>query len=207
MTTTNGSPTTTAACSMPAIRRSKTRSTGCSGSRGATGSCGSGSRSTSTATRRPHLRSRLPTGTDEWTAARLPLSKQLDHCLAQWLNRLFLPRSRADYPISRSKTCAPPIWLASQRDAVVARRSVRYRSRCSRQREARRAVSACWPSRRQRRAHRRSEDLAIDPIARRNAYVTKLAEGTADQRADILPVVAEAPMCGKPHRRWGRAVC
>ncbi|HEY1549189.1 MAG TPA: hypothetical protein VGG28_15295, partial [Kofleriaceae bacterium] len=157
------------------------------------------------------LRSRLPSGaTDEWTAsAELPLSKQLDHCLAQWLTQRRLPKvpplpefAIEDLRVAADKLAKANAMLSLRGDLSelppalfnpLPKLAVPYlRVLAEVAGNAARTVDP--------------KILAIEPshpVARRNAYVTKLAQGNADRR-DILPVVAEAPMYGKPHLSiWG----
>ncbi|HEX4452925.1 MAG TPA: hypothetical protein VH143_18750 [Kofleriaceae bacterium] len=157
------------------------------------------------------LRSRLPSGaTDEWTAsAELPLSKQLDHCLGQWLGQRRLPQvpplpefAIEDLRVAADKLAKANAMLSLRGDlselppalfSPLPKLAVPYlRVLAEVAGNAARTVDP--------------KILAIEPshpVARRNAYVSKLAQGTADRR-DILPVVAEAPMYGKPHLSiWG----
>ncbi|HEY3801198.1 MAG TPA: hypothetical protein VGL61_01275 [Kofleriaceae bacterium] len=157
------------------------------------------------------LRSRLPSGaTDEWTAsAELPLSKQLDHCLAQWLGQRRLPAvaplpefANEDLRVAADRLAKANAMLSLRGDlselppamfSPLPKLAVPYlRVLAEVAGNAARTVDP--------------KILAVDPthpVARRNAYVTKLAQGIAARR-DILPVVADAPMYGKPHLSiWG----
>src|SRR5580704_5639728 len=157
------------------------------------------------------LRSRLPSGaTDEWTAsAELPLSKQLDHCLAQWLGQRRLPAVTPlpDFAIEDLRAAADRLAKANAMLSLRGDLSELPQSLFSPLPKL--AVPYLRVLAEVAGNAARTVDpkiLAIDPnhpVARRNAYVTKLAQGSADRR-DILPVVAEAPMYGKPHLSiWG----
>jgi tetratricopeptide (TPR) repeat protein len=157
------------------------------------------------------LHSRLPNGiTDEWTSSSdLPLSQQLSQCIVQWLKARRLPMvaSLSDFSTDDLRAAADRLAKASAmlslRDDYtqippsllnpLPRMAVPYlRVLAEVSGGAARTVDP--------------KILEIDPehpVARRNAYVTGLMNGTADRR-DILPLVTEAPMYGKPHLSiWG----
>jgi tetratricopeptide (TPR) repeat protein len=157
------------------------------------------------------LHSRLPNGiTDEWTSSPdLPLSQQLSQCLVQWLKARRLPMvaSLPDFTVEDLRTAADRLKKAnamlSLRDVYtqlpatlfspLPRLAVPYlRVLAEVAGNAARTVDP--------------KILEVDPghpVARRNVYVTKLVQGTVDRR-DILPLVTEAPMYGKPHLSiWG----
>ncbi|MEO6774755.1 MAG: hypothetical protein ABI467_17400 [Kofleriaceae bacterium] len=157
------------------------------------------------------LHSRLPSGvTDEWTSSpELPLSQQLSQCLVQWLKarRLPLVASLPDFTVEDLRVAADRLKKAnamlSLRDdytqlpamlfSPLPRLAVPYlRVLAEVAGNAARTVDP--------------KILEVDPghpVARRNIYVANLVQGTIDRR-DILPLVAEAPMYGKPHLSiWG----
>jgi tetratricopeptide (TPR) repeat protein len=161
--------------------------------------------------RTPLLRARGANGSlDEWTAdAELPMSQQLDRCLAQWLLQRRLPPVPA----------LPAFTIDDVRDA--AQRLTKAAAMLSLRGDfaqlpfplvqplPRLAVPYLRVLTELAGTAARSVDpmiLAIDPthpVARRNAYVSALASGQGDRR-DILPLVTEAPMYGKPHLSiWG----
>jgi tetratricopeptide (TPR) repeat protein len=157
------------------------------------------------------LHSRLPNGiTDEWTSSPdFPLSQQLSQCLVQWLKARRLPMvaSLSDFSTDDLRAAADKLKKAnamlSLRDAYtqlpptlfspLPRLAVPYlRVLAEVAGNAARTVDP--------------KILEIEPghpVARRNVYVTNLVQGTIDRR-EILPLVAEAPMYGKPHLSiWG----
>ncbi|MFT3697204.1 MAG: hypothetical protein QM831_28940 [Kofleriaceae bacterium] len=157
------------------------------------------------------LHSRLPNGvTDEWTSSPdFPLSQQLSQCLMQWLKARRLPvvASLPDFSVDDLKAAADRLKKASAmlslRDDYtqlpatlfnpLPRLAVPYlRVLAEVAGNAARTVDP--------------KVLELDPshpVARRNVYVTNLVQGTIDRR-EILPLVAEAPMYGKPHLSiWG----
>ncbi|HSN28839.1 MAG TPA: hypothetical protein VLT45_21275, partial [Kofleriaceae bacterium] len=157
------------------------------------------------------LRSRLPSGSiDEWTSsADLPMSQQLGQCLAQWLQARRLPpvpvlpaftvddvrdagnrlvKAAAMLSLRNDVATLPPQLLAPLPKLAVPYLRVLAEV-------AGAAARTLDP-----------KILELDPthpVARRNAYVSGLMRGDADRR-DILPLVTEAPMYGKPHLSiWG----
>jgi tetratricopeptide (TPR) repeat protein len=158
------------------------------------------------------LRARTPTGAnDEWTSSsELPLSLQLAQCLSQWLGARRLPMVK---PL-------PEFTIDDLRDAGnrLAKAAMALSLRSSDltslptpllQPLPKLAVPYLRVLAEMSGAAARTIDpmiLAIDPrhpVARRNAYVTGLMHGQAERR-DILPLVTEAPMYGKPHLSiWG----
>ena len=159
------------------------------------------------------LHSRLPNGiTDEWTSSPdLPLSQQLSQCLVQWLKQRRLPpvASLPDFTVEDLRTAADRLkkantMLSLRNDyaqlpaalfSPLPRLAVPYlRVLAEVAGSAARTVDP--------------KILEVDPshpVARRNVYVAGLVQGTVDRR-DILPLVSEAPMYGKPHLSiWGEA--
>jgi tetratricopeptide (TPR) repeat protein len=157
------------------------------------------------------LHSRLPNGiTDEWTSSPdLPLSQQLSQCLVQWLKARRLPMvaSLADFTLEDLRAAADRLkkantMLSLRNDYAqlpaalftpLPRLAVPYLRVLAE--VAGNAARTIDP-----------KILEVDPghpVARRNVYVTNLVLGMVDRR-DILPLVAEAPMYGKPHLSiWG----
>jgi tetratricopeptide (TPR) repeat protein len=157
------------------------------------------------------LRSRLPTGSiDEWTSsADLPLSQQLEHCLAQWLGARRLPpidplaaftiddvrdaggrlvKAAAMLSLRKDVAQLPPQLLAPLPKLAIPYLRVLAEVAGAAGRTLDPEILKLDPS---------------HPVARRNAYVSGLMRGAADRR-DILPLVTEAPMYGKPHLSiWG----
>ncbi len=157
------------------------------------------------------LRSRLPTGSiDEWTSSPdLSLSQQLSQCLVQWLHQRRLPmiaslpefgvddlrdagirlaKANAMLSLRNDYTTIPPRLLDP-----LPKLAIPYLRTLAQ-------VSG---------AAARTLDVQImkleasHPVARRNQYVAGLLRGDANRR-DILPLIEEAPMYGKPHLSiWG----
>ena len=163
---------------------------------------------------RPHgaiLRSRLPNGVvDEWTASPdLPLSQQLTQAPAQWLAVRRLPPVPAlpvftvdDVRIAGERLVKARQMLSLRGDyqllpaallAGLPTLAVPYL----------RVLAELAGSAARTLDPRILELDPSHPVARRNQYVTDLLRGAVDRRA-ILPLVAEAPMYGKPHLSiWG----
>jgi len=157
------------------------------------------------------LHARLPNGTtDEWTSSPdLPLSQQLSQCLVQWLKTRRLPMiaSLIDFTVEDLRSAAERLKKASAmlslRDdytqlpaslfAPLPRLGVPYLR-----------VLAEVAGNAARTVDPKILELEPEhPVARRNQYVTGLVQGSVERR-DILPLVAEAPMYGKPHLSiWG----
>jgi len=157
------------------------------------------------------LRSRQPSGlNDEWTSSPdLKLSQQLGQCLAQWLaaRRLPLVSALPDFSVEDIRAAGDRLVKAAQMLTLrndytqlppkllepLPRLAIPY---------LRVLAEISGP------AARTLDPLILDldpthPVARRNAYVTSLMRGAADRR-DILPLVVECPMYGKPHLSiWG----
>ena len=157
------------------------------------------------------LRSRQPSGTnDEWTSpADVPLSQQISHCIAQWLNARRLPQV-SGLPVFT----VDDIKAAGER-LVKASAMLSLRSDMSKIQPQlleplpKLAIPYLRVLAEVSGTAARTLDpkiLELDrehPVARRNAYVTGLMRGEADRR-DILPLIAECPMYGKPHLSiWG----
>jgi tetratricopeptide (TPR) repeat protein len=162
------------------------------------------------------LRSRTPNGAiEEWTSSPdLALSQQLGQCITQWLatRRLPIVPQLSNFTLDDMRTAGERLTKAhavlSQRtdytqipqalitDALtppLPRLAIPYlRVLAGLSGAAARTLDA--------------KILELDPthpVARRNAYVTSLLRGGADRR-DILPLITEAPMYGKPHLSiWG----
>jgi tetratricopeptide (TPR) repeat protein len=161
----------------------------------------------------PVLRARSSSGkADEWTSsAERPLSHQLGDCLRQWLAARRLPPIGAlpEFTIDDLRAAGdrlakagsmlslrPPADLTQIPPALLSplpKLAVPYlRVLAEISGGAARQIDP--------------KILEIDnthPVARRNLYVTRLIIGQADRR-EILPLVREAPMFGKPHLSiWG----
>ncbi|MDB4956642.1 MAG: hypothetical protein JWO36_4211 [Myxococcales bacterium] len=157
------------------------------------------------------LRSRTPSGqVEEWTSSPdLALSQQLGQCITQWLatRRLPIVPQIALFTLDDMRTAGERLTKAhaalSQRKdftqippalvTAMPRLTIPYlRVLAELSGAAARTLDA--------------KILEIDPthlVARRNTYVTGLLRGSTDRR-DILPLVFEAPMYGKPHLSiWG----
>lgn len=157
------------------------------------------------------LRARQPTGAnDEWaSSADLPLSQQIGQCLAQWLAARRLPQveplpafTTDDVREAGQRLVKAAAMLSLRKD--VAQLPPQLLSPLPKL-----AVPYLRVLAEVAGAAGRTLDpkiLEIDPahpVARRNTYVTRLMRGEADRR-DILPLVTEAPMYGKPHLSiWG----
>ena len=157
------------------------------------------------------LRARQPNGlADEWTSSPdLTLSQQIGQCLGQWLaaRRLPLMASLPEFTVEDVRIAGDRLAKAAQmlslRDDYaqlpgkllegLPRLAIPYL----------RVLAEVAGS-----AARTLDPVILEldpthPVARRNAYVTGLMRGTADRR-DVLPLVYEAPMYGKPHLSiWG----
>ncbi|HEV7557837.1 MAG TPA: hypothetical protein VGO00_20365, partial [Kofleriaceae bacterium] len=157
------------------------------------------------------LRSRVPSGAvDVWASnPDLSLSQQLFQCIAQWLAVRRLPAvpplppfTHEDVRTASDRLAKADALLAHGTDLAAVPASLT-------QPPERLAVPYLRVLAELSRDSARSLDpiiLQLDPthpVARRNRYVTGLLHGEVDRRA-ILPVVAEAPMYGKPHLSiWG----
>jgi tetratricopeptide (TPR) repeat protein len=157
------------------------------------------------------LQSRLPSGaSDEWTSSGdLPLSLQLGQCLAQWLatRRLPMVRSLPEFTVDDLRAAGERLAKAAL--MLSLRSDMPQLPTPLLQPLPKLAIPYLRVLAEMAGAAARSLDpmiLQIDPghpVARRNAYVTKLMHGQAERR-DILPLVTEAPMYGKPHLSiWG----
>jgi tetratricopeptide (TPR) repeat protein len=157
------------------------------------------------------LRSRLPTGSiDEWTSsADLPMSQQLGQCIAQWLSARRLPQVVAMPAFAIDDVREAGARLAKAAAMLSLRGDFSQLPPQLLSPLPKLAVPYLRVLAEVAGAAGRTLDpkiLEIDPthpVARRNAYVTGLMRGSADRR-DILPLVTEAPMYGKPHLSiWG----
>ena len=181
--------------------------------RAATRCCGSRSRVDRARPQATLLHSRLPNGiTDEWTSSPdLPLSQQLSQCLAQWLDGAAAAAGRvaAGLHARRSARRRRPARRRRTRCCRCATTSRSCRRRCSRRcRGSRSRTCACSP--RSRGDAARTLDpkiLELDPEPSGRAPQRLRHRPRARRRsiaATILPLVAEAPMYGKPHLSiWG----
>ncbi len=155
------------------------------------------------------LRSRLPAGDGgTWEGRGGPLSAQLSSVITGWLSDRRMPYLPS----------LPHFDLADLRRAGAELASVQAATQQQRGAQAPIEIGRV-PQRLTVAYYRvladlvprlgRSLDHAIldvepnHPVARRNLYVAGVLRGDADRR-DILPVVADAPMYGKPHLSvWG----
>lgn len=157
------------------------------------------------------LRSRLPNGlNDEWTSSPdLTLSQQISQCLAQWLaaRRLPLVGGLPEFSVDDIRTASDRLvkaqaMLSLHRDTQLPQKLLEPLPRM--------AIPYLRVLAEVAGTAGRTLDpkiLELDPthpVARRNAYVTKLMRGNAIDRREILPLVIECPMFGKPHLSiWG----
>ena len=157
------------------------------------------------------LRARLPTGaTDEWSSSLdLPLSFQLGQCLSLWLGARRLPmvKSLPEFTVDDLREAGAK--LAKAGAMLSLRNDVSQIPQPLLQPLPKLAIPYLRVLAELSGGAARTVDpkiLALDPthpVARRNVYVTGLMRGEA-QRRDILPLVTEAPMFGKPHLSiWG----
>ncbi len=157
------------------------------------------------------LRSRLPNGhNDEWTSsADLSLSQQIAQCLRQWLaaRRLPLVESLPEFSVEDVRIAGDRLVKGAQ--MLSLRSDYAQLPQQLLQPLPRLAIAYLRVLAEVAGAAGRTLDpiiLDLDPthpVARRNAYVTALMRGVGDRR-DILPLVYEAPMYGKPHLSiWG----
>jgi hypothetical protein len=161
----------------------------------------------------PVLFARRPSGSiEQWVAGPdLALSQQLAHCLAQWLRARRLPAAGAMPNFTRDDVRSAAERLVVADDLLVQGRELGIVPRSLTQAPQRLPVPFLRVLSELSRDEARTIDpiiLRIDPshpVARRNRYVTDLVNGQAERRA-ILPLIAEAPMYGKPHLSvWGDA--
>lgn len=154
------------------------------------------------------LRSRLPAqGGGTWEGRGGPLSLQIASVITGWLNERRMPLLPS----------LPPFDLADLRRAAAELASVQ--ASAAQHRGQGPAELGRIPQRLTVPYYRVLGDLfprlgrALDhaildvepnhPVARRNLYVAGVLRGDADRR-EILPIVADAPMYGKPHLSvWG----
>ncbi|HTR53248.1 MAG TPA: hypothetical protein VMJ10_21280 [Kofleriaceae bacterium] len=159
------------------------------------------------------LRARLPNGkTDEWTAsADVPLSRQLGQCLAQWLARRRLPAvaplpefTADDLRAAGERLAKAGAMLSLRPASDVTQIPPSLLSPLPKLAIPYLRVLAEISGAAARTLDPKILELdATHPVARRNLYVTRLMTGAADRR-EILPLLAEAPMYGKPHLSiWG----
>jgi tetratricopeptide (TPR) repeat protein len=147
---------------------------------------------------------------EQWIApAEVMLSQQLSSCIAQWLATRRMPGVGAlpDFTLDDLRSAAGRLANA---DAVLAQRAgVASVPPSLTQPPPRLAVPYLRVLAELSRDAARTFDpliLAVDPthpVARRNHYVSGLLRGDTERR-EILPLVDEAPMYGKPHLSiWG----
>lgn len=157
------------------------------------------------------LRSRRPQGTlDEWRASReLALSQQLGQCLARWLEARRLPPVPPLPGFTLEELCGVADRLIKADDLLVQGRELGIVPKSLTQPPQRLPVPFLRVLAELSRDDARTLDAIIlkldptHPVARRNRYVTGLVGGATDRR-EILPLIAEAPMYGKPHLSvWG----
>jgi tetratricopeptide (TPR) repeat protein len=157
------------------------------------------------------LRARLPNGLgDEWTSsADLTLSQQIGQCLGQWLaaRRLPLVASLPQFTVEDVRIAGDRLVKAAQ--MLTLRNDYAAVPAKLLEPLPKLAIPYLRVLAEIAGAAGRTLDpviLSLDPthpVARRNAYVTALMRGTVDRR-EILPLVHEAPMYGKPHLSiWG----
>lgn len=157
------------------------------------------------------LKARLPNGlTDEWASSPdLTLSQQIHQCLGQWLaaRRLPLVASLPQFTVEDVRIAGDRLVKAA---AMLSLRN-EYSQLPTQLLEP--LPKMAIPYLRvlaevSGNAARTLDPVILEldpthPVARRNAYVTALMRGTGDRR-DVLPLVYEAPMYGKPHLSiWG----
>jgi tetratricopeptide (TPR) repeat protein len=157
------------------------------------------------------LRSRRPDGVnDEWTSGPdLSLSQQISQCLSQWLAARRLPQVPALPEFSVEDIRAAGDRLVKAQAMLSLRNDYTQLPAKLLEPLPKLAIPYLRVLAEVSGAAARTLDpkiLALDPthpVARRNAYVTGLMKGAADRR-DILPLVSECPMYGKPHLSiWG----
>jgi tetratricopeptide (TPR) repeat protein len=158
----------------------------------------------------PSLYARRPDGAVEpWgSSPELALSQQLGQCLAQWLSTRRLPQvgplpdfTLEDVRVAADRLVKAEAQLAGREELTSVSRAMSHFPRLG--------VPFLRVLADLARDEARSLDPSIlrldptHPVARRNHYVTSLLAGEVERRA-ILPVVADAPMYGKPHLSiWG----
>ena len=161
--------------------------------------------------RAPNLRSRQPHGPiDAWEASPdLALSQQLGHCLTQWLAARRLPPvgPLPDFTLEELRSVADRLMRSDE--LLLQGRELGIVPKSLTQPPQRLPVPFFRVMTELSRDDARTLDpliLKLDPthpVARRNCYVTGLADGGTDRRA-ILPLIEEAPMYAKPHLSiWG----
>jgi tetratricopeptide (TPR) repeat protein len=157
------------------------------------------------------LRARLPNGlNDEWTSsADLTLSQQIAQCLGQWLaaRRLPLLASLPAFTVEDVRIAGDRLVKAAQMLSLTSN----YTELPQKLLEPLPKLAIAYLrvlAEVAGAAGRTLDPVILDldpthPVARRNAYVTALMRGQGDRR-DVLPLVYEAPMYGKPHLSiWG----
>ncbi|MEZ4360515.1 MAG: hypothetical protein R3B48_10055 [Kofleriaceae bacterium] len=161
------------------------------------------------AVRRLKLRARLP-GRDggAWEGRGASLSAQLGHAISAWLQERRLPYLPSPPPFELLDLRGAASELASVEAAAAQLRGTQAPAELGRV-PARltvayyRVLAELFP-----RLGRALDHAILDvepghPVARRNLYVAGVLRGDTDRR-DILPVVLQAPMYGKPHLSvWG----
>src|SRR5580692_149248 len=147
---------------------------------------------------------------EQWIApAEVMLSHQLSSCIAQWLGARRMPGvgTLPEFTLDDLRSAAGRLANA---DAVLAQRAgVASVPPSLTQPPPRLAVPYLRVLAELSRDAARTFDpliLSVDPthpVARRNHYVSGLLRGDTERR-EILPLVDEAPMYGKPHLSiWG----
>ena len=149
--------------------------------------------------------------TEEWTASREPAAVAPARAVPRasgWPRALPAVAPLPEFSVEDLRNAGDRLANA---DAMLSLRgdlTANCRRACSsRCRGSRSRTCACSPRSPATRARTLDPKiLELDPthpVARRNAYVAGLIQGETDRR-DILPLVAEAPMYGKPHLSiWG----
>jgi len=161
--------------------------------------------------RAPNLRSRRPHGPiDAWEASPdLALSQQLGQCLTQWLAARRLPPvgPLPDFTLEELRSVADRVMRSDE--LLLQGRELGIVPKSLTQPPQRLPVPFFRVMTELSRDDARTLDpliLKLDPthpVARRNCYITGLADGGTDRRA-ILPLIEEAPMYAKPHLSiWG----
>jgi hypothetical protein len=165
---------------------------------------------------RPHapvLRSRLPSAKiDGWASSpELALSQQLGQCIAQWLAARRLPAVRPlpDFTLDDLRAAGERLAKAGMMLSLRSPDDLTQLPPSLLSPLPKLAIPYLRVLAEISGAAARMLDpkiLELDPahpVARRNHYVTRLMTGQGERR-DILPLVAEAPMYGKPHLSvWG----
>ncbi|MDX2092702.1 MAG: hypothetical protein SFX73_32855 [Kofleriaceae bacterium] len=159
------------------------------------------------------LTSRRPVGAvDEWAAhGDLDLSQQLGQCITTWLQARRLQLVHGFEPFSAADLLATAERLVEVERQLAQGKTLAALPAAHLQPPLRLAVPYLRVVAELAREEARSLDEAIleldptHPVARRNRYIGQILGGGIDRR-EILPLVEEAPMFGKPHLSiWGEA--